>query len=92
MVSVKRKTNPFYRRLLLAYLIDCGVNSVDKLLDETKWSKRTLQSVLKSMLDYGIKVETEGGTVDRTYTITSWGAINKEWIKENLQHINNVLR
>ncbi len=91
MSEIKRKTNPFYRRLLLAYLIENGVNSVEQILSETKWPKRTLQSVLKTMSDYGIEIVVEGGTIDRRYNITSWGAINKQWVKDNLQHIKNVL-
>jgi hypothetical protein len=90
--STKYKKNPFHRRLLIAYLIDNGVNSVDKLLNETNWPKRTLQSVLKTLPDYGIEIKTEGkSTANRTYKIASWGAINKSWITENLQHINDVL-
>lgn len=92
MNEIKRKTNPFLRRILIAYLIDDGVNSVEQLLNETKWPKRTLQSVLKTIPDYGIEIEVEGGTIDRRYKISSWGAINKSWIKENIKHIKDVLR
>ena len=82
----------YYRRLYVAYLIDSGVNTVPLLIETTDMPKRTLQDTLAALAELDILLESEGGTKNLTYQISNWGAINKKWIKNNLQHVKNVLQ
>lgn len=87
----KTKTS-YYRRLYVAHLIDTGVNTVPLLLETTGMPKRTLQDTILALAEIDIVCAVSGGTKNRTYSIEEWGAINKSYIKKNLQHINGVLQ
>jgi hypothetical protein len=87
----KTKTS-YYRRLYIAHLIDSGVNTVPLLLDSTKMHKRTLQDTILALAEMDIVCAVSGGTKNRTYSIEEWGAINRNYIKKNLQHIKGVLQ
>lgn len=76
----------------MAYLIDSGSNTVPALLDATEMPKRTLQDTLKALSDLDIVIESRGGTKSASYKVQSWGAIDKKWIEENLQHVKGVLQ
>lgn len=82
----KTKTS-FYRRLYVAYLIDTGVNTVSSLLEVTKMHRRTLQDTMLALAEIDIELSASGGTKNKTYSISGWGAINKSYIEMNLQHI-----
>tara|TARA_Y100001970_G_scaffold292672_1_gene435051 strand:- start:1885 stop:2172 length:288 start_codon:yes stop_codon:yes gene_type:complete len=86
----KTKTS-YYRRLYVAYLIDSGTNTVPALLDITEMHRRTLQDTLKALADLDIIIESRGGTKNASYAVKSWGAIDRDWIKNNLQHVKCVL-
>jgi len=86
----KTKTS-YYRRLLIAYLIDNGVNTPPLMLKATGMPKRTLQDTIKSLAELDIFCEASGGTKNRSYSIKSWGAINTTWIQNNLEHIKATL-
>ena len=86
----KTKTS-YYRRLYVAYLIDSGTNTVPALLNITEMHRRTLQDTLKALSDLDIIIESRGGTKNASYSVKSWGAIDKDWIKNNLQHVIGVL-
>ncbi len=86
----KTKTS-YYRRLYVAYLIDSGVNTVSSLIDATEMPKRTLQDTLAALSELDILLQSEGGTKNLTYRILEWGAINKKWIKDNLQYVKRAL-
>jgi len=81
----------FYRRLYVAYLIDSGVNTVPKLIKATGMPKRTAQDTIKSLAEYDVLCVFQGATKDGFYQITGWGAIRKNWIKDNLKHVIDVL-
>ncbi len=82
----------YYRRLYVAYCIYTGVNTVPLLLSATGLHRRTLQEIILVLAEMDIVCAFEGGTKNRTYSIEEWGAINKEYIKNNLQHIKSVLQ
>ncbi|PVZ63406.1 helix-turn-helix domain-containing protein [Pelagibaculum spongiae] len=86
----KTKTS-YYRRLLVAHLIDTGINTPPLILETTGMPRRTLQDTIKALAELDIECTDAGGTINRSYSITSWGAINKGWIKNNLQKIKDVL-
>ena len=87
----KTKTS-YYRRLYVAHLIDNGINTVPLLLETTRMPNRTLQATIFALAEMDIVCAVAGGTKNRTYSIEEWGAINKEYIKKNLQHISDVLQ
>lgn len=91
MTHSKTKTS-YYRRLYIAYLIDTGINTVPLLLESTKMPKRTLQDTILALAEMDVVCAISGGTKNRSYSIDSWGAINKSYIKNNLQHIKGVLQ
>jgi hypothetical protein len=90
-IKIKAKTS-YYRRLLVAYLIDTDINTVPQIMSETGMPKRTVQDTIKGLKDLDIECEFVGATKNGAYQITSWGAIDKKWIKSHLQHVNNVLK
>jgi len=87
----KTKTS-YYRRLYIAYLIDTGTNTVPLLLETTEMPKRTLQDTILALAEIDIVCAISGGTKNRSYSIDSWGAINKSYIKKNLQRVKRVLQ
>jgi hypothetical protein len=87
----KTKTS-FYRRLYVAHLIDTGTNTVSLLLEATGMHKRTLQDTILALSELDIVCASTGGTKNKTYSIEDWGAINKTYIKKNLQHVKGVLQ
>ena len=87
----KTKTS-YYRRLYVAYLIDTGINTVPLLLEATGMPKRTLQDTIIALAEMDIVCAISGGTKNRSYSIEEWGAINKNYIEKNLQHVKGVLQ
>ncbi|CCO45442.1 conserved hypothetical protein [Vibrio nigripulchritudo SOn1] len=81
----------FLRRLLVAYIIDSGSNSVSDIVDVSGMSRRTVQDVIKSLPELEMRIEYSGRGKARKYHITSWGAVNKEWTENNIQYICDLL-
>ena len=92
MTSKQSKTKTsYYRRLLVAYLIDTGINTPPLILEATGMPRRTLQDTIKALAELDIECVDAGGTINKSYSIKSWGAIDRTWIKNNLQHVKDVL-
>ncbi|MGI2115632.1 helix-turn-helix domain-containing protein [Shewanella frigidimarina] len=91
MTHSKTKTS-YYRRLYIAYLIDTGISTVPQIMSETAMPRRTVQDTIKSLSELDIICNFVGATKDGSYVIPDWGAINRKWIKTNLQHVNGVLK
>lgn len=87
----KTKTS-FYRRLYVAYLIENGVNTVPKIMETTGMPRRTAQDTISALSDLDIVCEFKGANRDGHYQILDWGAIQKIWIKNHLQHVIDVLK
>lgn len=78
----------FLRRLLVAYLIDRGFNTVPAIVEATNMPRRTAQDTIKAIHELEIKIEhTKGGE----FKIIDWGAVNRDWIENNRQHVCDVL-
>jgi len=77
----------FYRRLYVAYLVDSGINTVPAIMVHTGMPRRTAQDTLAAMPEITIELVNEGGR----FSIRSWGAVNKKWVKEHLKHVTDVL-
>lgn len=90
MTYTKTKTS-YYRRMYVAYLIDSGINTVPKIIEETGMPRRTAQDTINALEDLDVICEFVGANKDGYYVIKSWAAIRKEWIKTNLKHVKDVL-
>nr|WP_304948049.1 helix-turn-helix domain-containing protein [Vibrio campbellii] len=90
MMTSKTKTS-FYRRLFVAYLIDCGINTIPKIQAEVTIPRRTLQDTICALGEIDISCQFIGAPKNGHYVIESWGAIDKSWIKENIDRLRLVL-
>lgn len=86
----KTKTS-YYRRLLVAHLIDTGINTVPAITQETGMPRRTAQDTISALAELDIQCNFQGAKKDGHYIIQDWAAINKKWIQNNLLHIKTVL-
>ncbi|NCO46255.1 MAG: helix-turn-helix domain-containing protein, partial [Vibrio sp.] len=62
----------FLRRLLVAYLIDTGKNTVPLVMEATGMPQRTAQDTIKALHEIEIKVEQFNRG---EYRILDWGAV-----------------
>lgn len=85
-----RTRTAFYRRLLVAYLIDNGSNTVPMLMESTGMPKRTIQDTITALSELDIECVFSGATKNGHYSIYGWGAINKKYVKDNLSAIANM--
>lgn len=81
----------FYRRLLVAHLIDTGTNTVPMIITSTGMPKRTIQDTIMALGEIDIDCVFSGATKNGHYSIKNWGAINRDYIKTNLSIILNAL-
>lgn len=82
----KTKTS-FYRRIYVAWLIAQGTNTVPKIIQATGMPRRTAQDTLAAIHELDIEMLNENGN----YRIANWGAVNSQWVHENIQDIKAVL-
>ena len=81
----------FYRKILIATLIDADISSVPLLVDATAMGRRTVQEVINSLSDINITCLRSGSTKSGYYYISDWGLLSKKEIKKHLRHIIDVL-
>ncbi|NIB40804.1 helix-turn-helix domain-containing protein [Pseudomaricurvus alkylphenolicus] len=86
----KTKTS-FYRRLYLAYLIERGINTVPKIIAVTDMPRRTAQDTISALHELDIQCRFEGANKDGCYRILDWGAVNPQWIQDNIRRICELL-
>ncbi|WP_026958395.1 helix-turn-helix domain-containing protein [Aliagarivorans taiwanensis] len=86
----KTKTS-YYRRLLVARLIEQGHNTVPAIMAATGMPRRTAQDTIKALADLDVKVRFVGANKNGYYQVDDWGAINAAWIDEKLPEIQQVL-
>ena len=87
----KTKTS-FYRRLLVAHLIDTGINTLSLLIEATGMPRRTIQDTITALSELDIECVFSGATKNGHYSINGWGAINKQYIIDNLHDVKGVLQ
>lgn len=78
----------FYRRLLVAYLIDTGKSTVPAIVEATGMPRRTAQDTIKALNEIEIKVELLSRG---KYRVSDWGAVNPNWIRNNVKYVCDVL-
>jgi hypothetical protein len=89
-IHSKTKTS-YYRRLYVAYLIDSGINTVPAIIESTGMPRRTAQDTITALSELDIQCVSLETAKNGKYSISSWGAIKKDWIKLNIQHVKDVL-
>lgn len=77
----------FYRRLYVAYLVDTGINTVPAIMAKTQMPRRTAQDTLSAIPEMTIQLSNKGGS----FSVRSWGVINKDWVVKNVKHVKDVL-
>lgn len=82
----KTKTS-FYRRIYVAWLIAQGVNTVPKIIAATGMPRRTAQDTLAAIHELAIQLDNTDGT----FSLSNWGAVNPQWVQENIPQLKTVL-
>ena len=82
----------YYRRLILAFVIDeqKHINSKD-LSELLGWPKRTVYTNLQGVKSLGIEIEYIGSRRTGGYQLNSWGPFRKSWIKDHFEEIKSAL-
>jgi len=88
---INKSQTAFYRKILIAVLIDSGIARVPLLVDATGMGRRTVQEVINNMSDINITCLRTGSTKSGYYYISDWGVLDKNKIKNQLQHTSDVL-
>ncbi len=90
MTISKTKTS-FYRRLLIAHLIDNDTNTLPKIQKEIDIPRRTAQDTINALADLDIDCVYVGATKNGHYQIMSWGPFDKLWVANNITNIRTTL-
>jgi hypothetical protein len=88
---ITKTKSSFYRRLLVAKLIDKGINTVPAIMAETGMPRRTAQDTISALQELDIQCVFEGANKDGGYVIADWGPINKKWLSQHLAQIQAML-
>lgn len=87
-----KQSAAFYRKVLLAYLIDSHANVNLKVLEhQTGWPKRTIQDSLREIKSISIRVSFCGSTKSGYYKVDSWGVLDKDKVYASISIIEALL-
>ena len=75
------------------------MNSIDNdkkkgaksIMAATGMPRRTAQDTISALEEIDIECAFVGANKDGNYEIGNWGAIDKNWVQKNIQHIKDVL-
>lgn len=81
------RNKAFCRKLLIAYLIESGINTVPMIIKRTGFKHRTVQDTIANMSSFGIEIERSGSFKDGIYIVRDWGVINKKIVKSHIDII-----
>lgn len=90
-MQLSKTKSSFYRRLLIAALIDKGINTLPLIMAEIDIPRRTTQDTINALEELDIDCRFEGATKNGHYKIHSWGAIDKAWLEANFLKIKTTL-
>ncbi|WP_305370442.1 winged helix-turn-helix domain-containing protein [Photobacterium leiognathi] len=94
-MDISKTKSSFYRRLYMAYLIDNGIDNVPAIIKHSGMPRRTAQDTIKSLneLDIICKFKQTRGERNHSghYHIERWGAIDKQWVNNNIDKIKELL-
>ncbi len=90
-MTISKTRTSFYRRLLIAYLIDNGINTLPKIQIEIDIPRRTAQDTINALADLDIDCVYLGATKNGHYQINSWGPFDKRWIADIIDSIKETL-
>lgn len=82
----------YYRRLILAYIVDehGPINSAE-IIERLGWPKNTVKSNLSGIKDLGVEIEFVGARRTGGYELKSWGPIKKSWIKTRFAEFKDAV-
>lgn len=83
----KTKTS-FYRRLYVALLVSQGIDTVPQIIAATGMPRRTAQDTLAAIHELTIELNNHNGN----YSVIDWGAINLQWLQDNISDLKTVLQ
>ena len=82
----------YFRRLLLAYIIDeHGPISAIEIENVVDWPKSTIKTNISGIRDMGMEVEFVGSKRTGGYVLNSWGPFKKSWVKQRYNEIKDAL-
>lgn len=87
MTSHSKTKTSFYRRIYVAWLVARGMNTVPKIIEATGMPRRTAQDTLLAIHELAIEMSNHNGY----YTVIHWGAVNPQWVEENIAQLKAVL-
>ncbi|AIW17490.1 helix-turn-helix domain-containing protein [Vibrio tubiashii] len=92
-IEIKGKTSAaFYRKLVLAYLVDSKPNMNLKALElETGWPHITIQKSVNELDSISIKTSYHGTAKQGYYSVDSWGVFDKKVVYDNIKPIREKL-
>ena len=86
-MEISKTKSSFYRRILIALLIEKEFNTIPKIVAEIGAPRRTIQDTINALAELDIICTFIGATKSGTYKIYSWGPINREWVEDNFESI-----
>ncbi|WP_146531850.1 helix-turn-helix domain-containing protein [Vibrio cyclitrophicus] len=90
-MTLSKTKASFYRRLLLAHLVDSGFNTLPKIQAEINIPRRTAQDTITALQELDIECTFVGALKNGHYQVESWGPFDKDWVKENVERIRETL-
>ena len=64
-------------------------------MEKTGWPRRTIQDVIKAIPGMGVNIyfKQDGRrNNDGYYVIDHWGAINQDWLTQNIDNVKSTLQ
>ncbi|MFW7525628.1 helix-turn-helix domain-containing protein [Vibrio ostreicida] len=87
-----KQSAAFYRKVLLAYLIDSQASVNLKVLEQkTGWPKRTIQDSLREIKTISVSVSFHGSAKSGHYKVDSWGVLDKDKVYTSITAIESSL-
>lgn len=90
-MTVSKTKTSFYRRLLIAHLIDTGTDTLPKIQKEIDIPRRTAQDTINALGELDIECSYVGALKNGHYQIDSWEPFDKKWIEKNIHSVMDTL-
>lgn len=81
-MTVSKTKTSFYRRLLIAHLIDTGTDTLPKIQKEIDIPRRTAQDTINALGELDIECSYVGALKNGHYQIDSWDHLIKNGLKK----------
>ncbi|ENI4487421.1 helix-turn-helix domain-containing protein [Vibrio fluvialis] len=91
MTVSTKSLQSYQRRLLIAHLINKGINTVPKLVKEIGIQRRTAQDTIAALSAIEIQCEFVGANRNGYYRIKDWGGTDPRWVAEQEERFKQSL-